>query len=279
MPSTPLGTADTSCIPKPPAHCTIAREHLNCTPASQQKSTKQNKLTKARQLSRSIVHDTPTYNPLIAGFPRFNVHSAFPTTMRCTLPYCEVLGVQSTTTANTLGSSVTFVPNSMYAPLASGHQPYSFDQLCSANGPYTRYKVLGFKVKLTLINNPLTENAPLMFVVRLRNITDNYDIGAKFLEDAAERPTTRIIPVPASPAVAITEVHVPDLSVLFNWSKEQYSADVLNSVGSYGTSPSSLVGLQMAVSNPCSTTARFVNVTAEWLFDVVFTERQTLPAS
>lgn len=104
-------------------------------------------------------------------------------------------------------------------------------------------------------------------------------MSAQLTENALERTGTKLVIVPAATCHAETTVSVPDLSVLFNWSKEQYTADVLQSVGSYGTSPTSLVGLQIAVSNPNANAATPVNVTAEFLFDVVFTERQSLPTS
>lgn len=188
------------------------------------------------------------------------------------------MGVNSSATANTLGTAVSFVPNSMYAPLASGHQPYSFDQLCSANGPYTKYKVLGFKAKFTFVTNPASAS-PLHVVLRVQNITDNYSMSSKLLEDTLERTGTRLVTIPAATCMATSSINVPDLSVLFNWSKEQYSADTLASVGNYGASPSSLCGLQIAVSNPNANAATPVNCTCEFLFDVVFTERQTLPSS
>lgn len=251
--------------------------HTLCTPKNN-KSNKRQQINSARDLSRQIITADPINNQRIIGFPRFNYFNAFPTTMRCTLPYCEILGVNSASTANTLGTATSFVPNSMYAPLASGHQPYSFDQLCSATGPYTKYKVLGYKVKFTFCSNP-TSASPLHVVIRVQNITDNYSMSAQLTENALERTGTKLVIVPAAICHAETTVSVPDLSVLFNWSKEQYTADVLQSVGSYGTSPTSLVGLQIAVSNPNANAATPVNVTAEFLFDVVFTERQSLPTS
>jgi len=77
----------------------------------------------------------------------------------------------------------------------------------------------------------------------------------------------------------VVNIDVPDLSVLFNWSREQYTADATSSVGSYGTNPSSLVGLNFAVSNAWSTSALALNCTVEFWFDVVFTERQSVPGS
>ncbi len=197
--------------------------------------------------------------------------------LRCTLPYTEVVGVQTSATPNLLGAASTFVPNSLYAPLASGHQPYSFDQLCSANGPYTRYKVLGFKVKITLINQSNVN--PLHVFIRLRNITDNYSIGGVTIEDASERQGSKMIVVPCGTAFTTTTISIPDLSVLFNWSKEQYSADQASSTGSYGTSPDRLVNLQIAASNPAGTTQYFVNSLFEYMFDAVFYERQSITGS
>lgn len=248
-------------------------------------NTPKNKTSKTKRLrnqvssSRQLVTTNPLYNVRIAGFPNFNVFNAFPTTMRCTLPYCEVFGAASGTSANTTGTSVNLVANSLFAPMATGHQPYSFDQLCSATGPYTKYKVLGFKCKFTATNS--TANAyPLHLVVKLINITDNYSISSKLLEDVLEKPGSRFTVCPSSGTQSVSmEVNVPDLSVLFNWSKEQYTADTISSVGSYGSSPSSLCGVNLAVANAWSNSALFLNVTAEFWFDVVFTERQSLPSS
>lgn len=229
--------------------------------------------------SSQVVTSQPLYNPRVAGFPRFNVFSAYPSTMRCTLPYSEVQGINTGATANTLGTAVKFVPNSLFAPLASGHQPYTYDQLCSATGPYTKYKVLGFRVKLTFINN--TANAAnIPILIRLVNITDNYDITGKLLEDALEKPGSKMIVCPQyGPGSVTTSIAVDDLSVLFNWSREQFTADRIESVGAYGSSPASLVGLHVATSNPVANAAAPLNMTCEFLFDVQFSERQMLPSS
>lgn len=219
----------------------------------------------------------PTNNQRLAGIPNFNHFFAFPTMLRCTLPYVETLGIGSNTTNNQLGNATDFVPNALYAPLGSGHQPYSFDQLCGANGPYTKYKVLGYKCKLTFINLNLV--TPLFVCVRVRNITDNYSLTNALVEAALERQGTKMLICPLGPGHCSTTISVPDLSVLFNWSKEQYSADQTDSSGSYGSAPSRLVTLQIAVSNPLNTTQYFVNCTAEFMFDCVFYERQSLPTS
>lgn len=197
--------------------------------------------------------------------------------LRATLPYCEVVGVQNSTVANSLGNAWDFVPNALYAPLASGHQPYSFDQLCSATGPYTKYKVLGYKCKLTFVNQSNVN--PLHVCVRVRNITDNFTLSNALVETALERQGTKLLVVPAGPGTVSTTISVPDLSVLFNWSREQYSADQSDSTGTYGSAPSRLVTLQIASSNPAGTTQYFVNCVAEFMFDCVFFERQSLPSS
>lgn len=229
--------------------------------------------------NKNLVTASPVYNIPIKGFPLYSIHNAYPPTLRCTLPYCEVFGANSNTVANTTGTGVHFVPNSLYAPLSGGHQPYYFDQLCSASGPYTKYKVIGFKCRITVVNS--TANAvPLHFVTKLTNTTDSYSISNKLLEDVLEKPGARMDVVPSSGTQStVVNIDVPDLSVLFNWSREQYTADTIQTVGSYGTNPTSLVGLNLAVSNAWSTSALAVNCTVEIWFDTVFTERQSVPAS
>lgn len=253
--------------------CTYAWEQLICTPTQ----TKRKQITNARNLDRQLVTAAPTNNQRIRGLSNFNYFSAFPTTLRASLPYCEVIGLTTAATANTLGAVWDFVPNSLYAPLGSGHQPYTFDQLCSANGPYTKYKVLGYKCKITLVNQSNVN--PIHVVVRARNITDNYTLSGALVESALERQGSKLVTVPAGPGVAITTINVPDLSSMFNWSKEQYSADATVSVGAYGTAPDRLCTLQIASSNPAGTTQYIVNAVVEFMFDVVFLERQSVPSS
>lgn len=72
----------------------------------------------------------------------------FPPRIRRTLKYCDswyLLAPAGSTTYR------AFVANGLYDfdATGTGHQPRSFDQYCSATGPYQVYRVLGVKIAIT----------------------------------------------------------------------------------------------------------------------------------
>jgi hypothetical protein len=75
--------------------------------------------------------------------------STFADEMFTVLRYCEQI---TYTPSATVCSTNTFSANGAYDPnvTGTGHQPFGFDQLCSASGPYNRYSVLRARAHLTL---------------------------------------------------------------------------------------------------------------------------------
>lgn len=203
--------------------------------------------------------------------------------MRCNLPHVVTDTLFTSALQGVIGGSLTHVLNSMFQPTpGSARQPYSFDSLCSVNGPYTKYKVLGVAMKITACSQGDTLKTPLHLITRLVNITDNYAIAGAKVETALEKPTTRMNVITAYGSQAsVYNINVPDLSVMFNWSKQQYHSDIDNSCGTYATSPSSAVHLDLGIANSFGAPAApvAVQIYIEFNFDVVFLERQTLPQS
>jgi len=85
----------------------------------------------------------------------------FPPYLRRTLKYCAQISASSSS-----GSVVAYQyqVNSCYDPdlTSGGHQPRFYDQFCSSAGPYTRYRVLGVRVKVQCMvdgNTPLSKVA------------------------------------------------------------------------------------------------------------------------
>lgn len=78
----------------------------------------------------------------------FQARSPFPALYRTTLKYQDVLAFTSTA-----GSSANqqYCANGLFDPdiTSTGHQPRFFDALCSSSGPYTTYRVTGFRAKVT----------------------------------------------------------------------------------------------------------------------------------
>lgn len=109
-------------------------------------------VTKMRKRSRSKKWGTnakkrPRYpENYVGNITRvFGNDFGFPDKLRTRLRYCDQFQ---------LGTGVTnwvYRFNSLYDPDLSGtgHQPRYFDQLCAANGIYSKYRVLGAKAKIT----------------------------------------------------------------------------------------------------------------------------------
>jgi hypothetical protein len=74
----------------------------------------------------------------------------FPSHLRRTLRYVDRVELTSTSGGH---AYYQFRANSLFDPDLSGtgHQPRYFDQLCSATGPYTTYRVHGCSVRLCVV--------------------------------------------------------------------------------------------------------------------------------
>jgi len=72
--------------------------------------------------------------------------------LRRTLRYSDPYALTSTSGSTAL---YQWKVNSLFDPdlTGSGHQPRFFDQLCASTGPYTKYRVLHHRVKVTIIQD------------------------------------------------------------------------------------------------------------------------------
>lgn len=90
------------------------------------------------------------------GRPTGNV---FPTRLKRTLLYSDAYTIASTT--GSIGLQQWRVNSAFDFDLSgTGHQPRGFDQLCSASGPYTKYRITAVRVALEFIG----DNSGLMVV-------------------------------------------------------------------------------------------------------------------
>lgn len=209
-------------------------------------------------------------NPRILGFPRYNTLNPFPAMMRKKMPYASIFPLTSTT-PGVFGSQKTFVINSIYntEPVA-GHQPYGFDQLCSASGPYTQFKVLGVQMKITCNNETGGVNFRLGTVIH--NVTSNYAIQSDTINSAGEKPNVRLDFVSNTGSQSKTfKVNIP-IFPLYNWTKEQYDLNMSNlTCGTYNSDPLDKVHFDLAVAAFTGNAAASCSI--EFLYDVVFFDR------
>lgn len=216
-----------------------------------------------------------TNNQRIVGFPRFNVGNAFPTMMHVKFPYVSQFNINNPT-AGTIGAVKRFQLNSLFNPEpVGGHQPYSFDQLCSAIGPYERYKVTGVTVDVMVSS---ANSNPAYIVTQLRNIVDAYSIGGQFFQEALEKPTVRADFCPsAGPQMVRFRINLPTLAPLFNWNQSTFNLDMGQTTAPYNATPASFPELQFACCGV--STASGLAVSARFMFDATLYQRETLPTS
>jgi hypothetical protein len=241
------------------------------------KTIAQRRATRNRGAARGNLFDSyQTAQPRILGFPRFNNLNPFPPMLHRTMPYTSLFALTSST-PGVFGSQKSFVINSLNAPEpVGGHQPYGFDQLCAAVGPYTSYKVVRVRAKVTTNNEAGGVCYRLGTVVH--NTTSTYAIQSDTIATAAEKPNVRLDFVSNTGIQSKTfEVDIP-IYPLFNWTKNQFDMDMEHSVGTYNTSPAgpNRVHLDFAVA---SIGTPVTTCTVEFMFDVIFFDRFILDPS
>jgi hypothetical protein len=216
--------------------------------------------------------------PRIRGFPRYNILNPFPSMLRRKMPYSARITLTSTV-ANTTGTQLSYQLNSLFEPEPGvSHQPYGFDQLCSATGPYTRYKVCGFKCKITATNTSASNTYPVFLCTQLNNVADTSGVGGVDLGFVAERPNVRVDAVSAYGSQSKTfTVSIPSLHPLYNWDKQTFDIDMGQTTGPYNASPGSVPDLSLAVANLGGDAGLYVVL--EFEFDTIFYDRFVLPSS
>lgn len=129
-------------------------------------------------IRRSYLGDTnlaPYASTLSRGCP-------FPAFKDVTLPYCEIVGLSGITILTT-GNEYVFNMNSLYDPnfTGSGHQPYWYDQL---NNIYKKYRVLGFRVRVTFITPSTTT---MWCATHINDSQDSYSFTGIVPEQIGEK--------------------------------------------------------------------------------------------
>jgi hypothetical protein len=231
--------------------------------------TPKNKKRSGRTPKNHTASLIPTNNPRIVGFPRYNNLNPFPAMMVKKMPYTSLSPLVSTING-IFGSQKTFVINSLFncEPVA-GHQPYGFDQLCSASGPYTQYKVLKVRAKVT-VNNESSVNFRLGTCIH--NTTSNFALQSTAIAEAAEKPNVRLDFISNTGAQSKTFVLDIPIYPLFNWTKSTYDLEMSNlTSGTYNTNPLDLVHLDFAVAG--MTANAISTLTVEFMFETLFFDR------
>lgn len=186
---------------------------------------------------------------------RFYKNLPFPTIKRVKLTYQGYCTLNSVSLSSTYGASQTIGLNTLNDPDLSGvgHQPYGYDQLASATGPYNRYKVNAAKVTLVFFglnggDDPGNLQQTMGGCV-LENPTQGaYDIAGKTIEQIGEQNMSQIVRLNnTGSSHGQISFYVP-MYKAFNWSKKDYAREQANTTGAYNSDPASLVRLKCAIA-------------------------------
>ncbi len=186
-----------------------------------------------------------------SGFTRFINNDPFKPEQVYNMSY----GSQDVITGGTsglIGTTKTFGLNNMYDPDVSGtgHQPYGYDQLLSSTGPYSRYKVLGVKGKLTLAN-PSSANG-VWIAIAIHPAGSSATISTLDGGMVAEKHNTKVIFVPASgdQQKVFHFTFWSTFNELFGFTKTQFNAESANTTGPYNNQPGSRPRLEIGAFHP-----------------------------
>jgi len=167
--------------------------------------------------------------------------------------YVCICNPQCSATANTYGTAVDILLNSVFAPggTSGAHQPYGFDTLAAQ---YQRYKVHAIDWEFEITNPPATAD-PVVVSTKIGQPGFSYTIGATTTSILLEKPQTQTaIIVPGSPfAVRKLRGRVSMHKVL-GLTELEYAANLEDYSALVSASPSRVLTLQVAVSNMVAAT-------------------------
>jgi hypothetical protein len=201
--------------------------------------------------------------------------NVFPTRLRRTLCYSDAYTLVSTAGAVALQQ---FKVNSLFDPdsTGTGHQPRGFDQLCSATGPYKKYRVIVARVALEM----LTDNGAAYVAAGFSDLSGLPAVatgGIGSIVPNAELPGWRSIfagdygSQPQKLQFAATIADIESVTPTTVLAEDNYSA-------LYNADPADLAYFSVQAQAIAGNT-QSVEIVAHFEFDVIFEEPILMAAS
>jgi len=246
-------------------------------PAQQQNQNPMPLLTTQQGMKRKQRRNTIA-RP-ITGFPHYYSNDPFLPEMRRRLTYSTIAGLSSAATGN-VGTTKVLGLNCLYDPDISGagHQPFGFDQLCSANGPYLRYKVNSVHIKVTCITQG---SADAWAVFAVHNAASAATVSGLSLDILPEKQNVHygfVSTAGSQERVFHFNFDSRSFPDLYGWSKLQAQSDVDGSTGGYNANPGTIPRFEYGIAT-AKVAISSIQTIVEVIYDTTFYGRAQLTPS
>lgn len=147
------------------------------------------------------------------------------------LKYCETVALVEGAVG--AGALYVFTPSSLFDPnnTGTGHQPMFFDQLCTSTGPYTRYRVLSVRAKVSIISSSAPQSLVGLY------LSPSLSTGASQVANL-EKPAAQWKQLtPYNCGIPIATFAVAERSAKMLGITEKHLLDDDNYAGYYNSSP------------------------------------------
>lgn len=135
------------------------------------------------------------------------------------------------------------------AASTANHAPYGFTSMCSANGPYLRYKVKGVTIEIT--GRDPNQDTGVHIIAAVFGVSDSSSTtDSAYYDTLVQRPNTAMKFLTGTGS---QQVHIKQyfpMNKLFEMTKSQYKNDVTTTTAGWNGAPQSIVRLEVNAVDP-----------------------------
>lgn len=222
-----------------------------------------------------------TRGTLRGPFGAFDRMTPFPPHYNAKLTYTEDITISSSNLSNVLGVTYYMGLNTLFDPYlaAGGHQPYGFDQLCSSNGPYYRYKVNGCLLKVTYSKPSATDLKVCGAIHGPTGYANSNTISGLTEANIKEKQNTWIGNLSTSGRRTVSFKQFVPMNIMFEWDKGAYRSDMSSTTGNYAGNPGSIVAFETGCLDTSAGTTSTCLTTITLVYYCTFYDRAQLGSS
>lgn len=216
--------------------------------------------------------------------PKINLieRAPFPKNWFCKATYTDYFNLSTNNSLATVGTSYKYGLNCLDDPYlsAGGHSVYGFNQLCTATGPYMRYKVHACRVQIE-VQDPSADAAHNVIIAILSPAA--YGAGATIvggnLSSLTEKHNIVSKYIPSSgPQLALYD-QTFKMHTVFEMNKRQYREDITNTTGAHDGNPGSIAAVEIGILDARSGTTTTVVCKITLTYYIQYYQRYQLGVS